>query len=50
MPALLGGFADWHIVFFIVGVPGLLLAILMALTIREPERRGGIRHREPRFL
>jgi MFS family permease len=41
MPALLGGFADWHIVFFIVGVPGLLLAILMALTIREPERRGG---------
>lgn len=41
MPSLLGGFADWHIVFFIVGVPGLLLAILMALTIHEPERRGG---------
>ena len=41
MPSLLGGFADWHIVFFIVGVPGVLLAILMALTIREPERRGG---------
>ncbi len=41
MSSLLGGFADWHIVFFIVGVPGVLLAILMALTIREPERRGG---------
>ncbi|MCE2714153.1 MAG: MFS transporter [Acidibacter sp.] len=26
MPSLLGGFADWHIVFFIVGVPGVLLA------------------------
>lgn len=41
MPSLLGGFADWHIVFFIVGVPGVVLAVLMALTIREPERRGG---------
>ena len=41
-PALLGTFADWQIVFFIVGAPGLLLAALMAATIREPARRGTI--------
>lgn len=40
LPSLLGGFADWQIVLFIVGSPGLLLAVLMALTIREPVRRG----------
>jgi MFS family permease len=39
-PTLLGGFANWQIVFFIVGVPGLLLALVMAVSIREPERRG----------
>ncbi len=39
-PALLGSFADWQIVFMVVGAPGLLLAVLMALTIREPQRRG----------
>lgn len=41
-PALLGNFFEWQIVFLIVGAPGLLLAILMAVTIREPERRGTI--------
>ncbi len=40
-PALLGGFREWQIVFFIVGVPGILLALVMALAIREPARRGG---------
>jgi len=39
-PELLGDFRSWQIVLFIIGVPGLLLALLMALTIREPERRG----------
>ena len=39
-PDLLGDFRNWQIVLFIIGVPGLLLAVLMALTIREPERRG----------
>ena len=48
-PSLLGGFASWQIVFFIVGFPGLLLALLMALTIREPERRGMLAGRPPRF-
>jgi MFS family permease len=41
-PALLGGFAEWQIVFMIVGAPGLILAALMAFTIREPARRGTI--------
>ncbi|MDB5717182.1 MAG: major facilitator superfamily protein [Sphingomonas bacterium] len=31
---------DWHMVFMLCGIPGLLLALLMALTIREPARRG----------
>lgn len=39
-PALLGNFSEWQVVFFIVGVPGLILALLMALTIREPARHG----------
>ncbi len=39
-PSLLGSFADWQIVFMIVGAPGLVLALLMALTIKEPARRG----------
>jgi MFS family permease len=41
-PALLGGYAQWHIVFFLVGFPGLLLALLMALTMKEPARRGTV--------
>lgn len=40
-PAVLGGFRQWQIVFFIVGAPGILLALLMAVAIREPARRGG---------
>jgi len=40
-PSLLGGFREWQIVFFIVGAPGILLALVMALAIREPVRRGG---------
>lgn len=39
-PSILGGFSEWQIVFFVVGAPGLLLAVLMALTIREPYRHG----------
>lgn len=31
---------DWHMVFLICGIPGLLLALLMTFTIREPLRRG----------
>jgi MFS family permease len=31
---------DWHLVFLLCGVPGLLLALLMATTVKEPVRRG----------
>jgi hypothetical protein len=31
---------DWHMVFLLCGIPGLLLALLMVLTVREPVRRG----------
>ena len=31
--------APWQIVFVVVGLPGLLVAALFALTVREPERR-----------
>lgn len=38
-PTLLGGLAQWHITFILVGLPGLLLAPLLLLTVREPARR-----------
>ncbi len=41
-PVLLGGFRNWQLVFFIVGVPGVLLAGLMILTLKEPVRRGAL--------
>ena len=36
---VLGEKEGWQLTFFIVGIPGLLIALLI-LTIREPERRG----------
>lgn len=36
---LLGEVRSWQVVFFIVGLPGLLVALLL-LTIREPMRQG----------
>lgn len=39
---VLGHVYTWQIVFFIVGLPGLLVA-LWVRTIREPERRGHLR-------
>jgi len=42
LPQLLGGYSQWHIVFFMVGVPGVVLAAVMALTLREPLRRGAV--------
>ena len=30
---------DWHMVFLVTGLPGLLLALVMVLTIGEPVRR-----------
>jgi predicted MFS family arabinose efflux permease len=31
---------SWRAAFFVVGIPGLLLAVLVKLTIREPKRGG----------
>ena len=36
---LVGAVRSWQVVFFIVGLPGLLVALLL-LTIREPVRQG----------
>ena len=42
MGLILGGFVatefGWRTAFFVVGTPGLLLAVIMALTLREPQR------------
>ena len=38
---LVGAIRPWQVVFFAVGLPGLLLAVLMA-TVHEPPRRGRI--------
>ncbi len=35
-----GQLATWQVVFLAAGVPGLLVAVLILLTIREPLRRG----------
>jgi len=39
---LVGTLRSWQVTFFIVGLPGLLVAALMA-TVREPVRRGRIK-------
>ena len=41
LPALFGAMQPWQIVFILCGAPGLVLALVMALTLREPARRGG---------
>jgi MFS family permease len=38
---LLGEIAPWRLTFIWVGLPGLLAAALIALTVREPRRRAG---------
>lgn len=37
---LLGEMRPWQVTFFLVGLPGLLVALLIALTIRDPARKG----------
>jgi len=34
---------NWHLVFMILGIPGLLVAALMMITVPEPVRRGNIK-------
>ncbi|KMZ13169.1 Permease of the major facilitator superfamily [Candidatus Burkholderia humilis] len=36
----IGDVRAWQITFFIVGLPGLLIALLFALTVRNPARKG----------
>jgi MFS family permease len=43
---LIGSIRPWQTVFLVVGLPGLLIALLM-LTIREPERRDHTRGTVP---
>ena len=38
---LVGDTEGWQLTFFVVGIPGLLIALLM-LTVREPKRRGRV--------
>ncbi|HJP38753.1 MAG TPA: MFS transporter [Gammaproteobacteria bacterium] len=38
---LIGNVQPWQMVFFAVGLPGILVALLM-YTVDEPERRGGL--------
>lgn len=40
VPALFGGMQPWQIVFLLCGAPGVVLAALLALTMREPQRHG----------
>ncbi|ENU98992.1 MFS transporter [Acinetobacter variabilis] len=37
---VIGEIKTWQLTFMIVGLPGVLLALLMILTVREPERKG----------
>jgi MFS family permease len=39
---LRGGEADWRIVMIAVGLPGIALAILLKLTVKEPTRSGNM--------
>jgi MFS family permease len=39
----IGVIYNWQLVFMIVGIPGLLLALLMMLSVPEPRRKGGTR-------
>ncbi|MBC9904418.1 MULTISPECIES: MFS transporter [Achromobacter] len=36
----IGAMRPWQVTFFIVGLPGLLIALLILLTVRDPQRLG----------
>jgi MFS family permease len=40
---LVGSVRSWHAVFFIVGLPGIILAVVVALTLIEPPRTGRLK-------
>lgn len=37
---LLGSMRPWQVTFFLVGLPGLFVALLIAATVRDPARKG----------
>jgi len=37
---VLGTLYGWQLIFFIVGLPGILVSLLMLATVREPARKG----------
>lgn len=37
---LIGNVYGWQLTFFVVGLPGVLVALLVLITVREPARRG----------
>ena len=37
---LLGSMQGWQLTFFIVGLPGILVSMLLVASVREPRRRG----------
>ncbi|MFM0223204.1 spinster family MFS transporter [Paraburkholderia dipogonis] len=37
---LVGDVRSWQLTFFIVGLPGFLVALLFILTVRDPQRKG----------
>ena len=39
----IGVIHNWHLVFIILGIPGLLVALLVLITVPEPKRIGGRR-------
>lgn len=38
--AMLGAMKAWQLAFFIVGLPGVIVGVLVWLTVRNPERKG----------
>jgi MFS family permease len=48
-PAVFGGFSNWQIAFLVMGAPGILLAAVLVLTLREPERRDRLTPTSARF-
>lgn len=47
MPTLFGAMQPWQVVFVLCGAPGLVLALALILTAREPARQGGAIPTEP---
>lgn len=40
VPALFGASMPWQIVFVLCGLPGIVLALIIVLSVREPARKG----------